>query len=253
MTADGTPADRFAIEHAHYREDLPMWTALAERAAGPVLDLGAAVGRVSLALAVAGREVVAVDADPAMIAELERQARAAGLHERIRAVCADVRTLRLGQAFDLVLAPMNTMQVLMHREDQLAALRSVRDHLAPDGEFVFDVILPDLSAMDEIVGTMRQTASHNVGDGRTLVHHARIDAIDHERGDVRFTLIIDEIGPDGARRFERPHLVHTYSPTELWELATAAGLTVHAVYGDFDGSPLDEMSERQIFRCGADR
>jgi hypothetical protein len=43
--------------------------------------------------------------------------------------------------------------------------------------------------------------------------------------------------------------VHLYSPTELWELLADAGMQVNAVYGDFDGSPLEEASERQIFRC----
>jgi SAM-dependent methyltransferase len=64
VTAEGTPADRFAIEHAHYREDLAMWALLADGVDGPILDLGAAAGRVSLHLASLGHRVVAVDSDP---------------------------------------------------------------------------------------------------------------------------------------------------------------------------------------------
>ena len=45
------------LECGGYREDLPLWRALADRAGGPVLDVGAGTGRVALDLARAGHEV----------------------------------------------------------------------------------------------------------------------------------------------------------------------------------------------------
>ena len=249
MTAEGTPADRFAIEHAHYREDLAMWALLADGVDGPILDLGAAAGRVSLHLASLGHRVVAVDSDPQMVRQIVEAAADAGVSANIRAVCADLRTLDLDERFPLVLLPMNTLQVFLTRDDQVRALRAVHRHLMPESEFIFDVIAADLTVLSQTIGTVHSTTTHHIDDGRTLIHHARFDEVDVESGTVRFTLLIDEMGPDGSAHYERPHTVHLYSPTELWELLADAGMQVNAVYGDFDGSPLEEASERQIFRC----
>ena len=49
------------LECGGYREDLPAWRALAAATGGPVLDVGAGTGRVSLDLAAHGVDVVALD------------------------------------------------------------------------------------------------------------------------------------------------------------------------------------------------
>src|SRR5687767_10004566 len=75
------------LECGSYREDLALWQTLARALGGPVLDVGAGTGRVSLALAAAGVPVVALDAEAPLLAELDR--RAAGLP--IETVVADAR------------------------------------------------------------------------------------------------------------------------------------------------------------------
>ncbi len=58
------------LECGDYREDLPYWLALAAETGGPVLDIGAGTGRVTLALAAAGTAVVGLDIEPALLAAL---------------------------------------------------------------------------------------------------------------------------------------------------------------------------------------
>ena len=55
------------LECGAYTEDLPVWRALAARHGGPVLDVGAGTGRVTLDLARAGHAVTALDTDPALL------------------------------------------------------------------------------------------------------------------------------------------------------------------------------------------
>src|SRR5205823_1495015 len=94
-------AERFAIEHAHYTEDLPHWRRLARELGSPVLDLGAAVGRVALPLAADGAEVWALDADPDMLAELGRRLAETDAHlaGRVHPVHGDLRSFALGRRF----------------------------------------------------------------------------------------------------------------------------------------------------------
>src|SRR4249920_7709 len=97
------------LECGGYDEDLPLWRALAGEAGGPVLDVGAGTGRVTLDLAGAGAPVVALDAEGPLLEALAH--RATGLP--VETVVGDARELALGdRRFALVLVPMQTIQLL---------------------------------------------------------------------------------------------------------------------------------------------
>jgi SAM-dependent methyltransferase len=108
------------LECHAYAADLPLWRGLAAREEGPVLDVGAGTGRVARALAAEGHEVVALDRDPLLLAELDE----------VETVVADAQDFSLGRTFGLILVPMQTIQLL---EDRRAFLRCARAHLAPGG------------------------------------------------------------------------------------------------------------------------
>src|SRR4051795_9539624 len=86
------------LECGAYREDLPLWRALAAEAGGPVLDVGAGAGRVTLDLAGVGGGMVALDVEAALVEALEH--RATGLS--VETVAADARQLAIGRRFSLV-------------------------------------------------------------------------------------------------------------------------------------------------------
>ena len=117
-----------------------------------MLDLGSATGRVALALARDGVQVWALDGSGAMVDQLVRrlESEPAGVRARVRPVCADLRDFALDRRFPLIVMAMNTLQVLTDPDDRLACLRVARRHLAPGGELVFDVALPN---PEEIAGT----------------------------------------------------------------------------------------------------
>lgn len=254
---EGTPPERFRVEHAHYVEDIPFWRALAGEIGGPVLDVGAAVGRVTLPLARDGHEVWPVDRSAGMLRELERSlaAETAEVAGRVHPVRADARDFALGRLFPLVIMPMNTLQALLTRDEQLACLRCVRRHMTGDGTFCFDVAVPDLDGIERLLGEVQTGATwRDMDSGVTLAHSAWFESVDRDTGTVAFTARIDEDPPGGATVTHlRPHTVHLFDPSELWELLVDAGLEVRAVYGGFDAGPLEPGSERQIYRCGVAR
>jgi SAM-dependent methyltransferase len=117
------------VECGAYTEDLALWRELAAAAGGPVLDVGAGTGRVTLDLVARGHEVVALDVDGELLAALEE--RAAGL--RVVTVRADARDFALGRRFPLILVPMQTLQLLGGTAGRAAFLARAREHLEPGG------------------------------------------------------------------------------------------------------------------------
>jgi SAM-dependent methyltransferase len=117
------------VECSRYVADLVLWRELAAAAHGPLLDVGAGTGRVTIDLAQRGHDVVALDIDPQLLAELER--RANGL--RVATAVADARSFSLpGRAFPLIIAPMQTVQ-LLGPAGRVSFLQAARAHLAPGG------------------------------------------------------------------------------------------------------------------------
>ena len=246
---------RYAMEHAHHLEDIAFWRAAARRLGGPILDLGCAVGRVAIPLAEDGADVWALDGSAEMLDELAARAGRAGakVAKRIRLVHADMRDFGVDRRFHMVVAAMNTLQTLLTPEDQLACLRTVRAHLAPEGELVFDVALPDLAEVAGTLGVVRHTGvHHDTEKGVTLVHSAWYNGLDPVSQTVSFTIQVDETSADGhVSRHVRHHEVHLFHASELLHLLARAGLEVVESCGAFDGSPVEPGSERQIYRCRA--
>lgn len=148
------------VECGAYVADLPTWIELAGSGGGPVLELGAGTGRVALALAAAGLEVVAVDTAAELVDALAARAAAGGYE--VETVWADARELDLGRRFTAVLAPMQLIHLLGGEAGRRAALRASLAHLEPGAplaaalvadETVVDAdgvgLLPDVRELDD--------------------------------------------------------------------------------------------------------
>jgi SAM-dependent methyltransferase len=120
------------VECGAYADDLPLWRELAAATDGPVLDVGAGTGRVTLDLARLGFDVVALDTEVALLEALEERAAAADV--TVGTVAADARAFDLGaQRFGLIIVPMQTVQLLGGAAGRGRFLATAAAHLAPGG------------------------------------------------------------------------------------------------------------------------
>ena len=124
------------LECGSYSQDLALWLQLARAHGSPILDIGAGTGRVTLPLARAGHDVVALDLDATLLGELGL--RAAALP--VQTVVADARGFSLpGRSFALCLIPMQTIQLLGGAQARMECLRCAAEHLQPGGRLAIAV------------------------------------------------------------------------------------------------------------------
>lgn len=205
------------VECGSYLEDLPLWRELAEGCETAILDLGAGTGRVAIDLAHHGHEVLALDLEEELLAEC--RLRAGDLP--VRTVQADARAFDLdGERFDLILAPMQTVQ-LLGGAGRGGLLRSVRRHLNAGGiaacaladaleAFDADHVVPPLPDVGRIEG---------------VVYSSQPVALREEGNQIVIERIRTTLAPGGARTAEGDRIaLDRLDAVTLEGEAAAAGL-----------------------------
>ncbi len=154
-----------ALECGSYDADIALWLELADRAGGPVLEIGAGLGRVSRVLVAAGHEVVALDTDAVLLARLAAEC------ETVETVVADARDFSLDRRFALVIAPMQTLQLLGGVRGRAGFFARVRTHLLPAGVLAC-AIVADVPAFAPFDGGLLPAADIEERDGVVYVSQA---------------------------------------------------------------------------------
>jgi SAM-dependent methyltransferase len=243
------------IECGAYTADLPLWRDLADRAGGPVLELGAGTGRVALDLAALGHEVTALDSDAGLLEELGARAQRTG--RPVKCVVADARRLpgeasgasrpleaELGEGFALVIAPMQFLQVLGGPVERAAVLRTAAEALRPGGLFAAAV-----AALDEAVSPDdAEPPLPDVGERDGWVYSSLPLDVRPEPGGVAVERLRQVVSP-GGRLTEEHHTerLDSLSAARLEREAAEAGLTPEARH-DIESTPDHVGSEVIVCR-----
>jgi len=128
------------VECGAYAADLPLWEGLAEavRDDGPIMELGCGTGRVTLHLARRGASpLLGLDSNPELVAAVWDRARRGIAAE---AEVADVRDFDFHPAFELVIAPMQLIQLLRDRAERARCLGCVAASMPLGGRAAFAIV-----------------------------------------------------------------------------------------------------------------
>jgi len=211
------------VENGAYDVDLEVWEALAAAHAGgePVLDVGAGTGRVALHLAAQGHPVVALDTEEVLLAALAH--RAEGLP--VETVVGDARAIALGRRFGLIIAPMQTVQLLGGAQGRAAFLAGAREHLLPGG-LVASAIAHPLEGFDV---SEVQPPEPDLGEAGDVQLISRPIAIREARDHVLLVREREAIERDGTRTLERDEIrLDRLPPATFAAEGAAAGLREEA-------------------------
>ena len=240
--------DLYDLMHAEVVEDMRFLgervQALGESA--EVLELGCGTGRLLTAMLDAGARVTGLDREPAMLEVAGR--RLAPFGDRVRLVEGDMRRFTLATRYDMVVVGLNTFMHLHTVADQLDCLASIHAHLRPAGILLLDLANPHTLARETPLGVMqhRFTAPAPARDGSSVTLWSVTSLLAADQI-ARSDLFFDEMDSAGSlrRSIADVTLRLTYR-FELELLLARSGFAVRNLYGDYEGEPYSDESERMI-------
>jgi SAM-dependent methyltransferase len=198
-----------------------------------VLELACGTGSI-LARLQERYDVVGVDVSQEMLAVARRKL------QGVELVCADMTRLRLGRRFDAVLCLYDSIDHLLRWRQWEAVFDRAREHLEPDGVFVFDLNTERrLAALAEAPPVVQSFDGNllllDVADAGRGVVDWRLRVFEHT-GDTRYRLHestipersypLERIRASLARRFRRVRAVDqlrarpTTRSGRLWPVCT---------------------------------
>ncbi len=198
---------------------VPFYVDLARQATGAVLELACGTGQLTIPMALHGRLTVGLDQSGATLNVAQRRALAAGAS--IAFVQGDMRDFALAGDFSLIVIARNSLLHLLSTEDLLAALTTVRRHLAADGIFAFDVFNPDVTRLARPRGQKFRAMDVNTATFGSLHVDETLDYDSATQVNHSTWYVSTSEKPDA---WSIPIVLRSIFPQELPLLLAAAGL-----------------------------
>ncbi len=216
---------RYDQRYAGRQEDVKFYAARARDWAN-ILEWGAGSGRLTLPMAAAGAEVLAVDASQVMLNQLkEKLKEKPKLKKIVRTHCADMRTYTPRKKFDGVVAGFSTFCHLYRHEDIASVLKTAWNSLVPGGELVFDLPAPRT-------------------DGEGYDHYAQIfvSEIQLPQAGSSDIFVVNQLEASGQLLTQR-----IFHLQEMKMHLSYAGFEELEVLGDFEQNAPDADSQTLVF------
>ncbi|MFV0388662.1 MAG: class I SAM-dependent methyltransferase [Pyrinomonadaceae bacterium] len=206
----------------------------------PVLELGSGTGNFLVTLQEKNLEITGLDASREMLGAAQKRASEKRLESNL--INADMRNFNLGGKFSLIFIAGNSLQHLHSLNDVESCFRSVKRHLNPNGRFLVEVFNPSLALLNRdpqvryFVGEFKSAEGwivieENVFyDAATQINHIHWhyrNQYEKQENTVTFTM-------------------RQFFPQELEYIFEKNGFTIEHKWGDFDESPFESRSAKQI-------
>ena len=232
-------------------QDVVFYREAAREFGDPVLELGCGTGRITMALAEAGKRITGLDLSERMLerAVKKRAALRVEARERVHLVQGNMAGFDLGEKFRLIIIPFRPLQHLLEVHEQMNCLECARKHLAPGGRLILDVFQTDAQRIHDPVH-MRETlvTEYDTADGRQVKISERVAAF-HRAQQINDVEMVFSVKHTGGREerlvFAWP--LRYFFRYEGEHLLARCGFRVSAEYGDFDKTPIRDDSAEMVF------
>lgn len=228
----------------HHQEDLMYILQCVKQEKSPIIELACGTGRLTIPMAKHGFDMYGVDIHPGMLNVAIRKAKEEQLN--IHFEQQDCTKLNLSVKSPLIFMTGNSFQHFLTNENQDALFCSVKAHLQPNGEFIFDTRNPILAEL----AIAEETEDRYTNSTEQLVIEKNYETYNHQT-QILYCTTIYEVMAQGQlieRREEAISLRYTF-PMELRRMLDAHSFELIALYGSWKKAEYTKDSVSMIVHC----
>lgn len=225
------------------RGDVEWYVQKAVASGGPVLELGAGTGRITIPVAEAGVRVAGLELSEPMLTGLTAKVAALPSQPRGRIALhhGDMRTFSSSERYALVIIPFRAFLHNLTRDDQIATLRRAHAHLQDGGELALNMFHPSLEFMARNAGAQtgvwRWSQTRKTPEGFVVYSDAsRYDTVRQRVESMMRTEEFNSAGSPIGVHMTHLELAYLY-PADIRSLLDDTGFELIRISGDFHGRP----------------
>jgi len=211
---------------------------------GSILEIGVGTGRFFIDALNQGADIYGIDISPEMIKVLKAKLKK---KDHYRVSVQEAINFNFDKNFDLIIAPFRVISHVMDPDDQLALLNHVNSNLTKDGQFIFDLYVPNLPMLvNGIKNSLDFDGEYEKGKKLKRIVNMQADLI-NQISFVSMKFIWDE----DNRQFEKDwnFKMRYFFRFELEHLIERSKLNLVQIYGDFYENKLNSESKEFIVVC----
>jgi len=207
-------------------------TLLAELArSGRALELGIGTGRIALPLMAKHVEVHGLDASQSMVARMRDKPNG----DRVPVNFGNFADVAADGQFALVYVVFNTFFALTTQEEQVRCFRNVAAHLTPEGRFLIEAFVPDMTRFDR---------GQTVWATKVTTENVDLDVSQHDP--VTQRVVSQKVFlKDGSVRLYPIEIRYAW-PSELDLMAQLAGLRLRQRWSNWKRESFTSESTKHI-------
>jgi SAM-dependent methyltransferase len=208
-----------------------------------VLELGSGTGKHAVKLADRGYEISGVDRSPEMVDSARARAVEPG-HGRVAFSQGDIRTVRLGRTFDVVISLFHVMSYQTTNEDLAAAMATAAAHLEPGGGLIFDCWYGPAVLMQRPEVRVKRLDDNDISV--TRVAEPKLTLAENSV-DVGYTMFVRDKKTEAWSTFGETHRMRYLFMPEVRHLLGDAGLDLVGAEEWVTGREPDAASWSTVF------
>ena len=208
-----------------------------------ILNLGCGSGRHDHFLVDKGYAVTGVDLSEEMLAAARDAVTGNGALEYVQ---GDVRTVRLGKTYDVVVSLFHVMSYQVANPDLMAAFATVHSHLNPGGIFIFDCWYGPGVLTDRPVVRVKDLEDENIAVTRIAqpIMHPNENVVD-----VNYRVFLRDKASGGVREIRETHRMRYLFAPEVQQMLAASGFELHTSEEWLTAAHLGFANWNAVFVC----
>lgn len=224
----------YDLEMDSYEEDAIFFSSLLPNNA-TILELGCGSGRVGRRLVSKSRSVTGVDISLPMLKKAKER-KLAKMH-----LCAmDMTALAFSHSFDSIIAPYNSLNLLITKERILRCLIGCKQYLQPGGLFIAQIFIPTKKFLSEEKRSFQFQIFDMRPSGRIIKEILKEYNPDSKTISVEERFRVRPTGPHAILAdYNTNYTVAAYEIVNWLQLFETANFTILHCYEDFHKTPIN--------------